>query len=358
MPEPAQKQLEDIALYLACKGGLFDPGWYRERNPDLGENIYALPHFREFGWREKRVPSPLFNLGAADGVSLPEGENPLIFLCSGQPDYPRFIFGLADGALERGAMQANFFDPEYYLDIYPEVKESGADPFLHYMLWGWRTGCNPSPYFNTGHYIANYCEAGENPLWSRLRAGSDNPTFPDLLTIDDCDADIQRHIGEMTAWAAKKRGLFDEEWYLDAYPDVQEWGISAFEHFRQNGFKEGRNPSLAFDSAWYAREFLDGNEGICALHHYFFVNKWDEAALLRKIQELGEENEALIAEQDVMRRQMTKLEGNAPAASGEIKALKKQIGRLQKQCVAQEERYKHILEFFKDGIGLIFKQQK
>lgn len=45
------------------------------------------------------------------------------------------------------------------------------------------------------------------------------------------------------------RPLFDDEWYLDSYPDVAQEGIEAWQHFIDYGFEEGRLPCqiLAFD---------------------------------------------------------------------------------------------------------------
>ncbi|MEO8333247.1 MAG: hypothetical protein ABI479_12515, partial [Gallionella sp.] len=49
----------------------------------------------------------------------------------------------------------------------------------------------------------------------------------------------------------KASGLFDETWYLSAYPDVASAGIDPFKHYLSHGAAEGRNPSPRFDTRFY-----------------------------------------------------------------------------------------------------------
>lgn len=55
--------------------------------------------------------------------------------------------------IEQTIRDSVFFDPEYYLQQYPDVRESGMDPLRHYMNHGWKEGRNPSPKFNTNKYL-------------------------------------------------------------------------------------------------------------------------------------------------------------------------------------------------------------
>ena len=52
-------------------------------------------------------------------------------------------------------------------------------------------------------------------------------------------------------------GLFDEAYYLSAYPDVAGATISPLEHFFSYGFKEGRRPNPYFDPQWYLMRYPD-----------------------------------------------------------------------------------------------------
>lgn len=86
----------------------------------------------------------------------------------------------------------DWFDPEFYLETYPQVREGGIDPWKHFL--------------NTGPQKGS--------------ASLEGPAHPD--------------------W-------FDPEFYLEAYPQVREGGIDPWEHFLNHGYQEGRRPSKLMD---------------------------------------------------------------------------------------------------------------
>jgi hypothetical protein len=49
-----------------------------------------------------------------------------------------------------------YFDQNYYLEHYPEVKSQNIDPFDHYVKYGWKEGKNPSETFETTFYVRQY----------------------------------------------------------------------------------------------------------------------------------------------------------------------------------------------------------
>ncbi|MGO3783130.1 MAG: hypothetical protein ACTJG4_09465 [Vreelandella alkaliphila] len=64
-------------------------------------------------------------------------------------------------------------------------------------------------------------------------------------------------------------GLFDAEWYLQAYPDIAEAAIDPIEHYLTMGAYEGRNPSEVFDTSWYLLYYQDVTDsGLNPLVHY------------------------------------------------------------------------------------------
>ncbi len=64
-------------------------------------------------------------------------------------------------------------------------------------------------------------------------------------------------------------GLFSEEWYLSANPDIAISNENPLEHYFFNGVKEGRSPSYLFDPKWYLIQNPDVNSsGIGPLEHY------------------------------------------------------------------------------------------
>lgn len=73
--------------------------------------------------------------------------------------------------------------------------------------------------------------------------------------------------GRNGAWLSKARvqqdlallessGLFDRDFYLEAYPDVSKAGVDPLRHYHQHGWREFRQPSLLFDTRHYFLTYL------------------------------------------------------------------------------------------------------
>ncbi|WP_242109620.1 hypothetical protein [Luteimonas aquatica] len=72
----------------------------------------------------------------------------------------------------------------------------------------------------------------------------------------------------------QQSGLFDESWYLQAYPDVARSGMAAAEHFLQFGVAEGRDPGPDFSTVHYLKKYPDvADAGINPLLHYITHGK-------------------------------------------------------------------------------------
>lgn len=66
-----------------------------------------------------------------------------------------------------------------------------------------------------------------------------------------------------------KLNLFDENYYLNTYPEVKQKDMDPLEHYLLIGFKEGKNPSKDFDTRFYIDMYDDVREsGINPLIHY------------------------------------------------------------------------------------------
>lgn len=100
------------------------------------------------------------------------------------------------------------FDPCWYLDRYPEVRASGADPYLHYLETGMAEGKRPNSEFN--------------PLW-----------------------------------------------YLESYPEAGASGVDPLLDYENGGWRKGRDPNRYFKSAAYLKNHPDCERaGISPLQHY------------------------------------------------------------------------------------------
>jgi lipopolysaccharide biosynthesis protein len=66
------------------------------------------------------------------------------------------------------------FDRGWYLERYPDVRDAGVDPALHYVAHGAQGYRDPGPNFDTAWYLAYYADVaawGMNPLVHYLRYG-------------------------------------------------------------------------------------------------------------------------------------------------------------------------------------------
>ena len=67
-----------------------------------------------------------------------------------------------------------YFDEQFYLESNPDVKETGINPLVHYMNWGWKEGRDPSRIFCTESYLTNNPDVKSsniNPLLHFVKYG-------------------------------------------------------------------------------------------------------------------------------------------------------------------------------------------
>ncbi len=71
---------------------------------------------------------------------------------------------------------SGFFDADWYLERYPDVRLSGIEPLQHFLLVGWHLGRSPGPNFSTQAYLKvnpDIEDAGMNALLHYLNHGID-----------------------------------------------------------------------------------------------------------------------------------------------------------------------------------------
>ncbi|MER9743949.1 sulfotransferase [Mesorhizobium sp. M0187] len=105
------------------------------------------------------------------------------------------------------------FNAEWYLDHYPDVRDAGVDPALHYLVHGGIENRDPSPSFSTSWYLDTYEDvrtARINPLLHYLLHGrfegrifaTHLKAINDLLTISQKVFVIGRNKTGTTSLAA------------------------------------------------------------------------------------------------------------------------------------------------------------
>ena len=122
---------------------------------------------------------------------------------------------------------SGLFDEDWYLARNSDVRNSGVDPLLHYVLFGAGEDRWPNPIFD--------------PLWYRRQHGLSRQTNPLL----DFVRQSRRTYREPNA-------LFKSQQYLALNADVDRANLAPFRHYLMFGASEMRPPSFAFAPGEYA----------------------------------------------------------------------------------------------------------
>jgi hypothetical protein len=159
----------------------FDSEFYLSRNPDVqAAGLDPVTHYDCFGWKEGRDPSPNFSTKeylAHNPDILKDGTNPLkhfIESISQSSDKNE----ISDRVLE---VVSREFDESFYKNSYSTSFTNECDPILYFCERGWREGHDPNHWFSTCHYLtdnADIKESGVNPFWHYLVAGRDEGRTP------------------------------------------------------------------------------------------------------------------------------------------------------------------------------------
>ena len=165
---------------------------------------------------------------------------------------------------------SDLFDAPWYLRAYPDVATHGIDPATHFIAQGWQEDRRPNFYFDPVWYRANnpdVTRAGVNPILHYISAGEAEGRAPcehfDLAWYAAAHSPgpeqtlLAHYLERSRTGAVSPLPEFDAAYYLAQYPDIAAAGVDPFEHFLLYGYREGRNPSAAFDTGFYIHRYLD-----------------------------------------------------------------------------------------------------
>ncbi len=182
---------------------------------------------------------------------------------------------------------SDWIDKDFYNKNYPSIKKSGLDPLVHYILYGYKEGKFPSGkfkqiynalkdfrWFDKKYYLKdspNIKRSGVDPLVHYILFGYDEGKFPSITF-------------EKIYNTVKDSGLFDEKFYLKNYPNIKKSGLHPLLDYIFFGFEDGRIPSDnferiydilkdsgLFDELYYTKKYPAVNKsGIDPLLHYMF----------------------------------------------------------------------------------------
>jgi glycosyltransferase involved in cell wall biosynthesis len=210
-----------------------------------------------------------------------------------------------DGEPEQGLPRAAWldhaegFDAEYYRRAHPEVRTLAAEPLTHYLNSGWIKCYNPSADFDTVFYrmvVSGLTHPELCPLvhynnWGRA-AGAPRRRAEALAT-----GGYTPPVIDLIAALPELAEVFDARRYIDRYPDVLLGDLTPLEHYLVRGWREGRNPSESFDTAFYRETFMHNDAAdICPLLHYLSYGR--EASLPTTAIEASRRTLALLGDQE------------------------------------------------------------
>ncbi|MEQ3745123.1 MAG: glycosyltransferase [Henriciella sp.] len=127
------------------------------------------------------------------------------------------------------------FDPDWYLQSYPDIREDGMSAIVHFMQYGAKEGRKPHPLFSPATFNASLPRQAPpkrealNPIVRYTRFGLEEKTVPHTL--------------------------FDAEHYLKQYPEIAAAKTNPLIHYLDVGFADLMSPSPHFDEEWYRAEY-------------------------------------------------------------------------------------------------------
>ena len=200
---------------------------------------------------------------------------------------------LAHGYAERRSPHP-FFDLNWYFDQHPEVAAAKVEPVSHYLATGWRQLHSPHPMFDPAWYLLenpDILAADIDPLRHYIKLGwtqgrTLHPLFDPawyLATYSESVSTETEPLRHFLTYGWQEghcpHPLFDTQWYLDRYTDIKTGGMNPWLHYIQSGWREGRSPNARFDSPWYQRQYLDPIEPRCEPLTHYLTRGWREGLL-------------------------------------------------------------------------------
>lgn len=230
---------------------LFDAQYYTAQYPDVSDyGGGPLDHYLRHGFREGRDPSPNFSTLYYKDRYLKTagmGRSPLeahveagAAVRTGRPTKP--VTPEAYHAVQADVVRP-YFDARHYGSLTDIVDPETA--LLDYLAVGWRRGRDPRPDFDGTAYLHAHPHVrllGVSPFYHYVST-TPAPTF-------------ERAHGDSTPLSeiiAAIRPDFDAAHYRTSYADVAATGMDPVTHYASHGWKEGRDPTELFWTAYYVR---------------------------------------------------------------------------------------------------------
>ncbi len=135
--------------------------------------------------------------------------------------------GLTEGRDNGNHPKVSVFIPEFYLVLNPDIRRAGIDPWVHYAKYGIKEKRVKSlaPYFDDQWYLEHYPQVKEDP---EVKNGEMTPEAHYFFKGWKLGYDPSLN--------------FDTSHYLEKYKDVRERGICPLTHYLEVGRFQNRQP--------------------------------------------------------------------------------------------------------------------
>ena len=233
------KGLEELKSKL-IEQSLFDRKLYLTLYEDVrSSDIDPLEHFIKYGISENRYPSvnfsPEFYRNQFTGIK----DSELLFhlVKNAGNEKVKLISSEERRRLTelKLIIDSDYWDADYYLNTYKDIKESGANPLLHFYNIGSYEGRNPSGKFNTKFYAKSYANeliTGQIPLIHYLKVGKRSGiiTMPPALPGKAIDKNLQLDHSFLYFFDSVKRRYSINGDNVFLY--ISGWVVSRVKHFK------------------------------------------------------------------------------------------------------------------------------
>jgi hypothetical protein len=209
-----------------------DPNYYaRNVGEQIPVSMTPLEHYLTVGAKADISPMPLFDpkfvRSQAEQVPL---ENIFEFLSN-----PGFA----------SVDPHPLFSKRYYNSVNPGVAKAGIDPFVHFVLHGWRERRAIHPFFRDAEY-------------RRFE-------FPEECSVEEFDARMASALA--SAGLAQKQPLFDTSYYLSQVDSV-EARAAPLQHYLTVGWRQNASAFPLFDQTFFLAQAPQIRPGISPYVEY------------------------------------------------------------------------------------------
>ena len=238
----------DGSIVKSDRNPLIDSLYYDTANPDIFQSrTDTLSHYNTYGWQEGRNPDRLFDTNG--------------YLAANMDVYAAKINPLShydQNGWKEGRDPSASFDNEQYLLNNHDVKTAGIDPLTHFLQYGIKEGRfiypaigQPISFIHGSFDAEYYLLANADIAKAALAAGGDTFAFA-----------FQHYINNGAKEGRRPDAYFDPAYYLLHNLDVAAAHINPLAHYDQVGWKEGRDPSATF----HTNAYLAANPDVAAAH--------------------------------------------------------------------------------------------